>query len=264
MRENLQNLMETSLTQSARDFLTSGLSEKGRTRQSSCRSSIIDLVDECLVERNIDPHGPTGIGKQRNSEQHSTCFDGCFHVFVPQDQIHGTCCRQSSPRAFKRFRMLTKSSRRIRNCFFQGFACREASFHIRKPDAESAVSFFFNDRYVIHRHCLETSSYLRSRTPASQLVNAPYQSDRQIPPGMRHGDDYVPLRMLVRVVIAIDPIKHPSILLQHPDQLAAVSFHPTFEAAPRIDLGRRCFPLSTARPNTHTRSVVCMKVDNRQ
>jgi hypothetical protein len=31
--------------------------------------------------------------------------------------------------------------------------------------------------------------------------------------------------MFERVVIAIHPVKHPAVLFQQPDQLAAVSFH---------------------------------------
>jgi hypothetical protein len=42
---------------------------------------------------------------------------------------------------------------------------------------------------------------------------------------MRHGDQFIPPGMLEGVVIATHSIKLPSVFLQHPDQLAAVSFY---------------------------------------
>ena len=42
---------------------------------------------------------------------------------------------------------------------------------------------------------------------------------------MRHRDDLLAIRMFEGVMVAVDAIQHPSILLQHFDQLAAVSFH---------------------------------------
>jgi hypothetical protein len=42
---------------------------------------------------------------------------------------------------------------------------------------------------------------------------------------MCHSDQDVSLGVLECVVIAVHAIKLPSVLLQHPDQLAAISFH---------------------------------------
>jgi hypothetical protein len=87
-----------------------------------------------------------------NGEQHSPFLDGGSDVLVAEDVIYAARCRKEPSRAFQRFRMLTKSSRRIGNGFFQGFACRKASFDIWKPNAERAVGLFFNDRHVLCRH----------------------------------------------------------------------------------------------------------------
>jgi hypothetical protein len=213
------------IQESAGNFLASGLGDESRARQSSCRSSIIDLIDERLVERNVDPDSSAGVGKQRDREQHSPSFNGSFDIFVAQDRIGCSRRRHLPARALQRFCMLTKSRSCIRDSLFQGLTRREASFDIWKPDAKGAVGLFLHDRYIMRRHCFETSSHIRSRTPAGQLVNPAYESSRQIPSRMRHGDDCFPLGMLECVVITIHPIKHPSILLQHPDQLTAVSFH---------------------------------------
>jgi hypothetical protein len=213
------------LKQSTDNFLTRSLRDESRPREPACRSSCIDLVDESLVERNVDPHRPASIGKKRNSEQDGSCFDGCLHVLITQDYIHNARFRQSPACAFKHFRMLTQGDGCVSNSLFQGFAGREAPFDVRKPDAKSAVSFFFHNCHVMCRHCFETSLHLRSRTPTGKLVDPTYKPRGQIPPRMRHGDDRAALRMLERVVIAVHPIKCPSVLLQHPDQLAAVSFH---------------------------------------
>src|SRR5436853_1060324 len=53
----------TAEAQSAADFLSRRLGQKGGAREAS-RSSSIDPIDQCLVERDIEPHRPTGIGKQ--------------------------------------------------------------------------------------------------------------------------------------------------------------------------------------------------------
>jgi hypothetical protein len=42
---------------------------------------------------------------------------------------------------------------------------------------------------------------------------------------MRNDDVRSPLRMLEYIVIAPDSHQHPPVILQHFDQLAAVSFH---------------------------------------
>src|SRR5262245_20908412 len=59
----------------AADLLSRGLSEKGRTCESSRRSSSVDSIDQCFVERNIDTYGSAGIGQQWNGKQDSACFD---------------------------------------------------------------------------------------------------------------------------------------------------------------------------------------------
>lgn len=217
--------MEIFLQQSASDFLTSGLGDESRARQSSCRRGIVDLIDEGLVERNVDSHRPACIGKQGNSKQHCSSLDGCFDILVAQDGIHGSCRRQPPARTFQRLRMLTKSRGSIRHGFFQGLSGRKTSFDIRKPDAKGAAGFFFHNRYVMRRHRFETFSHLRSRTPTCHLVDPANESCRQISSRMRHGDDRLPTGIFERVMIAVHPIKYPSVLLQHPDQLPAVSFH---------------------------------------
>jgi len=211
-------------TRSASNFLACGLCNEGRTREPTCCGSVIDLVDERLIERNIDANRPASIREQRNSEQHGSRFDRRFDVLVAQDNVRGTRRLWPLARTFQRFRMLTKSRSRIRNSFFQGLASRETSLDIWKPDAKGTIGLFFHNRYVMRRHCFETSSCLWSRTPTSKLVDPTHEPSRQIPPRMRHGDDHIPLGMLERMMVAIDPIKHPPVLLQHPDQLAAVSF----------------------------------------
>jgi hypothetical protein len=209
----------------ARDFFASGLRNEGRAREPSRRSCIIDLVDKRLVERNIDSDCPPGVGKQRNSKQNCSCFNGRLDIFVAQDCVDKARCRQLSARAFQCFGMLTQSHRRVRHCFFQGLARRKASFNVRKPDAKSTVGILFNYSHVVRRHCHRASLQLPSGAPAGQLVNSARQPDWQIPSWMSHCDNFFPLRMLEGVVIAVHPIKHPSVLLQHSDQLAAVSFH---------------------------------------
>jgi hypothetical protein len=147
--------MEASLKQSAGDLLARGLGDKSRARQSSRRSGIIDLVNERLVERNIDPYGSTGIGKQRNGEQHGPPFNSCFDILVTKHGICDSCWRKLSAGAFQRLSMLTKRCRCIHDGFFQGFAGREAPFDVRKPDTKGAVGLFFDNRYEVRRHCFD-------------------------------------------------------------------------------------------------------------
>jgi hypothetical protein len=251
------------IQESASNFLASGLRDKSRAGQSSCRSSIIDLIDERLVERNVDPNSSTCIGKQRNSKQDSSCLDRCLDILVSQNNIRGTRRRHLPTCTFQRLCMLTKSGNRIRDSLFQSLTRRETSFDIWKPDTKGAVGVFLHDRYIVRRHCLETSSHIRSQPPAGQLVNPAYESGRQIPPRMRHGDDCFPLGMLERVVIAIHPIKHPSILLQHPDQLAAVSFpYPPPKQSREIDLG--CSIRRQAKDRSPTAGSLLTRVYNQQ
>jgi hypothetical protein len=176
---------------SASDFLARSLSDEGRTRQSSGRSSIIDLIDERFIKRNVDPHGPASIGEQRDREQHSPSFNGSLDIFIAQDCIGSSRQRHLPARALQRFRMLAKSGSCIRDSLFQSLTRREASFDVWKPDTKGAVGIFLYDCYIV-RHCFEAFSHLRSRTPAGQLVDSTYESRRQIPSRMRHGDDLFP------------------------------------------------------------------------
>jgi hypothetical protein len=242
--------MNMLLKRSARDFLTCGLSNEGRAREPARGSSCIDLINERFVERNVDPYSSAGIGKQWNSKQDSPFFERCFYISVTQNIVRAPRSRQSSSGTFKRFRMLPQRNGRIASSLFQCVTRRETSFHVRKPDAEGAVSFLFHNRHVTRRHCFQISS----RPPAGQFVDAAHQSNRQIPPWMCHRNDHIPLGMLIRVVITVNSIKRPSILLQHPNQLAAVSFHvPCSEAAPRLSLGRQCFRSGGVCPHARDR-----------
>ena len=227
MREKRTTVIDMFLKRLARNFLTCSLSNESRTREPPRRSSYIDLINERFIQRDIDSYGSPGIGEQWNRKQDRPSFDGCIYISVTQDIVCVACRWQSPARAFKRLCMLPQCSSRVRNSLFQRFAGRETSLHIRKPDAEGAVSLFFHNRYITHRHCFE----IPSRPPTSQFVNAAHQPGRQIPPRMCHCDDHVPARVLIRMMITINSIKNPPIPLQHSNQLAAVSFHnPASEA----------------------------------
>jgi len=215
--------MQTLVKQSASNFLTCSLSNESRTGKPACRSCHIDLIDKRFVERNIDSYGPTGISKQRNSEQDGPRFNRRLHIPVLQDIIDGTRRLQPTTSALNRFSVLTQSDGCVPNSLFQSLARRKASFYVREPDAEGAVRVLFYNCYVMRRHRFK--SCLRLSPPAGQLVNVAYQSYRQISLGVRHGDYHVPLRMFERVMIAVDTIQHPSISFQHPDKFAAISFH---------------------------------------
>ena len=219
-----------SANSSAGDLLARCLGDEGRAGESSRRSGGVDLIHESLVERDVYPHGPAGIGKQRNGEQHSPSLEGCFDILVAQDIVYAARRRYVSSRAFNSLRMLAKGSCCIGNGLFKGVTRRKASLNVWKPDAESAVGFFFNNRYILCRHRFDA---LLSRPPASQLVNPANETGRQIFSRVRHGDDRLRPRMLERVVIAVDPIENPSVPLQHCDQLAAVSFHRPLHKRPK-------------------------------
>jgi hypothetical protein len=212
---------EISKNSSAGDFLACCLRDEGRASKSSRRSGSVDLINKTLIERDVYPHGPACIGKQGNGEQHRPLLDGRSDILVAENVVCAASQREVPSCAFKSFRMLAKGSRRIGNSFFQGISCRKASFDVRKPDAERAIGFFFNDRHVLGRHLFAAFSW----SPAGQLVDPAHQTCRQILLWVRHGDDRLSFRMLERVVIAADPIKNPSVPFQHRDQLAAVSFH---------------------------------------
>jgi hypothetical protein len=215
---------------SAGDLLARRLGNEGRASESSPRSCGVDLIHQSLVERDVYPHRSAGIGKQGNGEQHCSLFDGCSDTLVAKDIVYVASHRNVSSCTFKSFRMLAKGSRCIDNGFVQGVTGRKASLNVWKPDAESAVGFFFNDCYVLRRH---RSAALLSRPPAGQLVDPAHETSGQIFSRMRHGNDRLRFRMLERVVIATNPIKHPPVPLQHRDQLAAVPFHRPLQKHPK-------------------------------
>ena len=62
---------ELSRNSSAGDFLARRLGDEGRASESSRRSGGVDLINEALIERDVYPHGPAGIGQQRDGEQHT-------------------------------------------------------------------------------------------------------------------------------------------------------------------------------------------------
>ena len=231
---------EFSENLSAGDLLARCLGDEGRASESSLRSGGVDLIYQSLVERDVYPHGSAGIGQQRNGEQHSSFLDGGSDVLVAEDIVCVARGRQRPPCALKRLRMLAQSSRRVGNGFFQGVACRKTSLDIRKPDAEGAVRFLFNNRYIMCRH--RFVAFLRS--PTAQLVNPAHKTGRQIFSGVRHGNDRLRIRMLERVVIAADPIKKPSIPFQHRDQLAA-SCHRPLQRRPKPAFERGRFVRSS-------------------
>jgi hypothetical protein len=233
--EDVLELSKLSKNLSTGDLLARRLSDEGRTSESSRGSSNVDLIHQSLIERNIYPHGPPGIGKQRNGKQYCAPLDGCSDIPIAQDIVYGASRRYVPPCAFKSFRMLTKSGCCIGDCLFQGIACRKASFNVWKPDAEGAVWFFFNDGDVLCRH---RHDVLLSRPPAGQLVNPAHESGGQISSRVGHGDDDFPRRVFERVMISVNSIENPSILLQHRDQLAAVSFHRPLQSITRSDLPR--------------------------
>ena len=212
---------ELSRNPSAGDLLTRRLRDKRRASKSSHRSGSVDLINEALVERNVYPHGPAGIGKQWNGEQHSPLLDGRSDVLVEENVLCIASRREVPSCAFKSLRMLAKRSSSVGNGLFQGVACRKAPLDVRKPNAKRAVGFFFNDCHVLGRHRFAAFSW----PPARQFVDPAYQTSRQILLWMCHGDDRLLFWMLERVVIAADPIKNPPILFQHRNQLTAVPFH---------------------------------------
>ncbi len=220
------------------NFLSRGLGDEGRACESSCRGSIINLIDKRFVERDIDSYRPTGIGEQRNGKQHCPRFEGFFDIRVTQNAVNDPGGRQRSPGAFKRLRMLTKGHSRVRDSLFQSIAGGEASLNVRKPDSEGAIYILLDDSYVMRRHRPATLLDNCSRPPARQLVNSPYESERQILSRMRDGDNHIVLRMFERVMIPVDPIENPSVLLQHSNQFAAVPFHLTH----RVESSGRTLP----------------------
>jgi hypothetical protein len=216
------------------NLLACGLGEKCRAGQASSRSRGIDLIDEPFIEGDVDPDRATGIAQQRHREQHSTCSQCRLHLFIAQDIIDRTCRRHRSTGALQRFYMLTQRRRSIRRRFRQSIPCRETSFHIRKPDSERAVGVLFDDCYILDRHD-RSDPWQPSWSPSGELVDPSHEPDRQILTRMRDRDERLPIRMFERMVIAAHAIQNPTILLQHPDQLAAVSFH----VARLVDGGRR-------------------------
>jgi hypothetical protein len=212
---------ELSTNSSAGDLFARRLGNEGRTRKTSFRSCSIDLIYEPLVERDVYPHGSTGIGQQWNGEQHSSFLDCGSDVLAAEDLVYAASTREVPPCAFKCFRMLAKGCRRVGNGLFQGVAGRKASLDIGKPDAKRTVGLFFNDCDVLCRHF----HVLFSRPPAGQLVNPVRQTGRQIFSWVGYCYDRLRFRMLERVVIAANPIKYPSVPFQHRNQLTAVPFH---------------------------------------
>ena len=219
----------------ARDLLACGLGEKCRAGQASSRGRSIDLIDETFIKRDVDPDRAAGIAQQRHGKQYRTCCQCLSYIFIAKDVIDHASRRHQSTSALQSFNVLTQCRRRIRGSLCQGVACREASFHIRKPDSERAVGILFDDRYILGCHArifFHASKVLSgpvrqgpSWPPSRQLIDASHKSDRQILARVRDGNEWFPIRMLERMVIAAHAVENPTILLQHPDQLAAVSFH---------------------------------------
>jgi hypothetical protein len=177
--------MKRLIEQSAGDFLTCSLGNEGGARESACRRSCIDLVDKRFIERNVNSYGSTSICKQWNGKQNSSSFERYFYFSITQNIINTTCWRQSLACAFKGFRMLPQSNGRIPNSLFQCVTRRKTSLHVRKPDAEGAVSVLFHNSHVTRRHSFQISS----RTPAGQFVDVADQPNRQISPWMCHRVD---------------------------------------------------------------------------
>ena len=249
----------------ADDLLERRLSNKGRSRKPARRGGRIDLLDKRLVERNVDSNRTIRIDEQRNRDRHRPCFDRFSYIPVPQNIVHAARLRQPAASTFKRFRMPTKRRRRICDRLFQSIARREASFHIRAPDPEGTVGFLFDDGHVMRRHRpgtllhdhRETSLRDRwSRPPSGQFVDPADKPRRQIPSRVRYGDNHFPFRMLERAAITAHSIKNPPILLQHPDQLAAVAFHRPFRSIRASSSRFSCSRSGPIRP-TPRRSFVC-------
>jgi hypothetical protein len=190
--------------QSAGDFLACGLCKESGARKSACRSSRIDLINERFIKRNIYSNSSASISKERNGKQDSPSFERYLYFSISHNLVYASCCRQSSACAFNRFDMLTQRSSCIANGLFQRVTCGKTSLHIRKPDAKSAVYVLLHHSHVARRHRFKSSG-----PPAGQFVDVPHQSDRQISSRMGDRDDHIAIRMFIRVVIAIDPIKHP-------------------------------------------------------
>ena len=220
---------------SARNFIACSLSQKSGTRQSSGRGRGIDLVNEPFVEGDINSDRSTGICQQRHGQQKSATRRRGSHVLVAHDVIDCPRRRDRSASTLQGFDVLTQGHRGIRGRFRQSITRRKTSLDIRKPDAECTVGVFLDNRYVLRRHAriishnhwtsLSGQSRRASRPPSSQFVNAPHESNRQILAWVRDRNEFLAVGMLERVVISIDPVENPSVLFQHPDQLAAVSFH---------------------------------------
>lgn len=207
-------------------FLPRRLRNKSRARQATGRCSFIDLIDKTFVERNIDTNRPARISQQWNGEQQSTRFNSCLNVSVTQNNFYVARSGHRSASTFQRFHVLTQCRRGVCYGFIQRISGRKAAFHVRKPDAKGTIGFLFDDRNVMHRHQLDSS-----RSPSGQLIDPSHEASWQISARMRHRDDHVPFRMFKGVMITAHAVKHPTILLQHPDQLAAIPLHspsPTF------------------------------------
>jgi hypothetical protein len=217
------------------DLLACGLGKKCRARQASSRGRSIDLIDETFIEGDVDPHRAPDITQQRHGKQYGSCCQCLSYIFVTKNVIEHACRRHRSTSALQCFYVLTQCRCRIRGGFCQGISCRETSFHIRKPDSERAVGILLDDRYILSCHArifLHYSKVLcgsprqRSSSPPSrQLIDTSHKSDRQILARVRDGDERLPIRVLERMVVAAHAVENPAILLQHPDQLPAVSFH---------------------------------------
>jgi len=220
-----------------RDLLTCSLGEKCRTGQTSSGGGSVNFIDQPFIEGDIDPDRATCIAQQRYGEQYSACSHRRLHVLIAQNIIDCTCRRHRSTGALQGFDVLAQGRRSICGCLCQCVACREASFHIRKPDSESAIGVLLDDRYILghHTHVFLCRSevlpgLLRQELlwpPSRQLVDTTHEADRQILTRVRDRNEWLPIRVLERVVIPTYAIKYPAILLQHPDQLAAVAFHVT-------------------------------------
>ena len=100
----------TAEAQSAADFLSRRLGQKGGTRETSrsSSSSSIDPIDQCLVERDIELHRPTGIGKQGNGEQHGSGLNGRGHILLEQNLVDRARQRHASACALDTLHMLTQ------------------------------------------------------------------------------------------------------------------------------------------------------------
>ncbi len=218
------------------DLFARRLGEKSGTGQTARRGRSINLVYETFVERDINANRATGIAQQRHGKQDGTYSHSLPDIVVAQNVINRTGWRHRPTGTLQCFYVLAQSRRRIRGRFRQSITRRETSLHIRKPDSERAIGVLLDDRYILGRHAhiffhrndcelLSDPHWQPSWSPSRKLVDPSHEPDRQILAWVRDRYERLPIRMLERVVIPAHAIQNPTILLQHPDQLAAVSFH---------------------------------------